>query len=518
MIYKARSFLAIFLLLITTLILTVTLYIQINFSNQSIDEIIFTAFNGIKGASPEVIKSAIMQSVLPFIIIFLLLLIPLTKFQKKNYYIDLYFRKKQFSINLLPFDKFSKYKLSYSLALLIFASILSVKILNIEEYVSRVSQYSTIFEEYYVDGRDITIEFPEEKRNLIILYLESMENTMIDEKSGGGWKYNVIPELTAIAENNINFSNTNRIGGAYPVIGTDWTIAGMVSTTSGIPLKIPIYGNSYTDTDNFLAGAYSLGDVLEKEGYKQALMVGSDADYGGRSYYYQSHGKHEIFDVKRAIQEGRMTEDEQVWWGFDDHELFEWAKEEIVEYANKDVPFSFTFLTANTHFPDGYVESEMDNNFETQYENVHAHSSKQVGEFVSWLEEQDFYDNTTLVIIGDHLSMQPPEFYDSKINENYTRTIYNAFINSPVSPINPKNRIFTQVDMYPTILASIGVHIEGDRLGLGTNLFSNKQTLAEELGYENFSDELSRNSHFYNQNILKDDYLRLLKKANEEEN
>ena len=37
--------------------------------------------------------------------------------------------------------------------------------------------------------------------------------------------------------------------------------------------------------------------------------------------------------------------------------------------------------------------------------------------------------------------------------------------------------------MYPTILASMGATIEGDRLGLGTNLFSSQETLIEQLGY-----------------------------------
>jgi len=64
--------------------------------------------------------------------------------------------------------------------------------------------------------------------------------------------------------------------------------------------------------------------------------------------------------------------------------------------------------------------------------------------------------------------------------------------------------------MYPTILASIGVKIEGERLGLGTNLFSQRKTIVEELGIDSVQDELSKNSKFYNENILKDDFIKLL--------
>ena len=39
------------------------------------------------------------------------------------------------------------------------------------------------------------------------------------------------------------------------------------------------------------------------------------------------------------------------------------------------------------------------------------------------------------------------------------------------------------MDMFPTTLASLGAVIDGDRV-IGTNLFSDKPTLAEELGFD----------------------------------
>ena len=117
-----------------------------------------------------------------------------------------------------------------------------------------------------------------------------------------------------------------------------------------------------------------------------------------------------------------------------------------------------------------------------------------INEFIDWVKEQDFYDNTTIIITGDHLTMQE-NFYN--IDDNYTRTVYNAFINSRVVPSNEKNRVFTTMDMFPTTLASLGASIEGDRLGLGTNLFSDKRTLAEEYGIQKLNKELKKNSNYY---------------------
>ncbi len=53
------------------------------------------------------------------------------------------------------------------------------------------------------------------------------------------------------------------------------------------------------------------------------------------------------------------------------------------------------------------------------------------------------------------------------------------------------------MDMFPTTIASLGATIEGDRLGLGTNLFSGEQTLAEKLTFDQLNDDLSQKSKFF---------------------
>ena len=116
-------------------------------------------------------------------------------------------------------------------------------------------------------------------------------------------------------------------------------------------------------------------------------------------------------------------------------------------------------------------------------------------EFLEWIKKRDFYDNTTIVIVGDHLTMQDG-FYGTKGFED--RTIYNVFINAIASSeYNSKNRVFTVMDMFPTTISSLGATIEGDRLGLGTNLFSDSKTIPEEIGIDKFNVELEKYSSYY---------------------
>ena len=58
------------------------------------------------------------------------------------------------------------------------------------------------------------------------------------------------------------------------------------------------------------------------------------------------------------------------------------------------------------------------------------------------------------------------------------------------------------MDLFPTTLASLGYTIDGDRLALGTNLYSGKKTLVEKYGKEKVDDEFEKKSEYYNQKII----------------
>ena len=125
-----------------------------------------------------------------------------------------------------------------------------------------------------------------------------------------------------------------------------------------------------------------------------------------------------------------------------------------------------------------------------------------INEFIKWIKKQSFYKDTTIVIAGDHLTMQGNVFD----LDNYNRTIYNTFINSKVKTKNNKNRLFSSFDMYPTTLSSLGVKIDGDKLGLGVNLFSDQKTILEEYGLTYVNNEIKKKSFFYDNVLLGDSY------------
>ena len=366
--------------------------------------------------------------------------------------------------------------------------------LDVGSFVDGQSTYSSFIDDNYVDPADVALTFPEQKRNLIYIFLESMEMTYADKENGGAFDKNVIPELTELAQENEDFSGEDKeLNGGYAMTGATWTMGAMFAHTSGIPLSISIDGNDMNTQDHFFAGAVTLGDILESAGYCQNLMIGSDATFGGRRLYFTEHGNYNIYDYNYASENGLIPPDYRVWWGYEDEKLFSFAKDKLTELSQQSVPFNLTLLTVDTHFEDGYpCELCTDEFGDNQYANVMACSSRQVKELVDWIQQQDFYENTTIVIAGDHPTMDKDFCED--IDDDYTRKVYTTYINPAAELETTEKRNYTTFDNFPTTLAALGVKIDGNRLGLGTNLFSSTQTLTERFGIDKMESELKKKS------------------------
>ena len=389
-----------------------------------------------------------------------------------------------------------------SVALIVFSAFDS----QLVAYLVNTSAPSTLYESQYRDPKTTAISFPEEKRNLVYIMLESYELSFTSQEQGGALEHDLMPELYALAQQNINFSHCDGVGGFRPSTGATWTIGSMVSQTAGIPLA-PVAGEDSSEQHSngydsaFLPGATTLMDILHENGYYQMLMVGSDANFGNRLLYYTSHGVDKIYDMYTAPDDGIVEEGyNDGWWGMEDYHLFEYAKQELTKISQQDQPFAFTMLTVDTHHVDGNPCPYCGDDYEEQYDNVIACSSRQVAAFVAWLQQQPFYENTTVIITGDHCSMDAG-YFGRNVDENYVRRVYNCFINTPVTTDFSKNREFCTLDMFPTTLAAIGCTIEGDRLGLGTNLFSGEETLMEQWGYDELCEELYGNRDYYEEHF-----------------
>lgn len=486
------------------------LFIKKKFHNVGFEQLLFTLTNP-DGANFDIVWTGILFIFLLSIgvILGIFIIRKVFKFLKMSVVFEFGIKSKKFN-KKFKYDVFKVTKfrqIAWFVVILVLGIFIPISMIDFTTYVKAQKVNSEFFETYYTNPSEVNISFDGEKRNLIYIFVESLESSNVSLENGGLFEKSYIPNLEKIALDNINFSNTENIGGAVQVSNTSWTMAGLVAQTAGIPLKIPIDANAYDKYSSSLPGAYSLGQVLENNGYKNYFMMGSDAGFGGRKDYFIQHGNYEIFDYYKAIELGYIDKDYYVWWGYEDKKLFSYAKKKLTEIAKNDEPFNFTLLTADTHFTDGYLDSSCEKTFDVLYANSFHCSDNKIDEFINWIKKQDFYEDTTIVIVGDHLTMQEG-FYKSGTDKE--RYIYNVFINSSVDTENSKNRMFSSFDLYPTTLAAMGASIEGNKLGLGVNLFSEEETLLEKLELTKLNEELVKKSDYYNKNILGSSYYEML--------
>ncbi len=370
---------------------------------------------------------------------------------------------------------------------------------NFLHYINMKTSKSDIYESYYVKPDDSVISFPENKRNLIYIYLESMENSYASKDTGGCQDRNYISELTKLAsdKDSVNFSNTDKLGGASVYVPSiTYTMGSTLSQTSGIALNTKLLPeNGVIEFPNMIR----LEDILHDNGYNQLYIEGSKGEFSMYDKYVGRYDDSKTFDRATAAKQGYTDENaDYMWkWGIEDKKLFEITKELITDMSKKDRPFFVTMYTMDTHsFESGHRCSNCDSSISNDYLAAVDCSSKLTEQFVEWVKQQPFYENTTIILVGDHLGNKKTSKVD--IDDGYVRTTYNCIINPAKKASSTKNRLFSSLDMFPTTLSAIGAEIKGDRLGLGTDLFSGTQTLCEQLGKKEYKNQLERNSDYYN--------------------
>lgn len=474
--------LILFLFFLAAFLILVERWAFSTWSSLDMEEILYELINPIQGTAGEIMNGFYFQVLFPALaiaaaagIVFLLI------FPKK-----------------IPSGRFHLKGILSIISLCVIAGAVAVgwRTLDIGTWIRSRNTASSYIEDNYVDPAKTEITFPEKKRNLIYIFLESMEVSSSDKKDGGAFKDDYIPELTQLAQENEDFSgNDSKLNGGISTANTGWTIGAMFAQTSGLPLKVSVDTNSY-NFSSFFPNMTALGDILEKEGYNQTLLVGSDITFASRDVYFTDHGNYHLEDYNSMLKDGRIPQGYKVWWGYEDKKLFQFAREDLEKIGNSGQPFNYTMLTVDTHFPDGYVCDLCRNDFgDNQYANVIACSSRQVADFVDWVQQQSWYENTTIIISGDHPTMDSK--FSSGIPSSYQRKVYTCYINADAEPADPgRTRIYSTLDNFPTTIAALGAKIDGDRLGLGTNLFSSKDTLIERDGLDKVNRNISQKSSF----------------------
>ncbi len=379
--------------------------------------------------------------------------------------------------------------LSYISFLLIFISVYTIcsdlKLLDLVA-LKETTKENDFIKENYVDPN--TVDFYKGKnKNLVLIYVESLEKTYRNDKIFSENLLRNLDELPGYEfENYIQTPNT------------EWTIAAIVGTQCGVPLK-PIFTTKETRNitgelaKEFLASVTCLGNTLEKEGYYNEYMQGASLSFSGKNKFLKNHGYKTLRGRDEWLKSNYTLKDMNNWGLYDDL-LIQEAKLILDKLVASKKLFNFTILTVDTHFPNGHLSKTCANAGGKTIQDVIKCTTNEVAKFVKYMIKKGYLEHTNIVILGDHLTM-PNSIYDL-VEKEPKRTIYNKWISK--EPFIANKNTITHFDIAPTILDFIGIKVMGGRYGLGYSGYGSESNDYPPGLIDDYFLHLNKRSIFYN--------------------
>lgn len=314
------------------------------------------------------------------------------------------------------------------------------------------------FAERFVDPHDVQLHDAGPRRNLVLIYVESLEEGYGDARHFGRDLLAPLKQLGG-----------SRLAALRQVPGTTWTIAGMVASQCGVPLKV------YSELDvkradtgrSFLPGATCLGDVLRSHGWRNVFLGGAPLSFAGKGRFLRDHGYAETYGRDEWERAG-VRSDEMNEWGLYDSALFERAKNKLAALHAAGEPFNLTLLTLDTHNPGGFLSPYCRQRGARTFADIVECTSVQVAQFVEFANDHGYLADTTIVIVGDHLAAPNPVY--EELQRTGERQLFNLVVSDRMPA--PLRRVLVPFDLYPTLLELLGLRPDGGRLGLGISAFS----------------------------------------------
>ncbi|ORI51154.1 alkaline phosphatase [Leuconostoc pseudomesenteroides] len=254
----------------------------------------------------------------------------------------------------------------------------------VQKYIKK--NYAAINPEFYGKAKG---------KNVIVIHLESFQQMSLDLKVNG---QEVTPFLNSLyhSKSSVSFDNFfNEVGQ-----GKTSDAENMLETsTFGLP-----QGSLFSklgDDQTFQAMPAILN---QRAGYSSAVFHGNIGSFWNRSTVYKHMGYQnwisgDYFD---------LTGKKATSWGLKDKLLFQ----NSVPYLERlQQPFYAKYLTVTNHTPYTLDAQDQDPNFQTSntgstlvdnYFITNHYLDQSVKEFFNYLKKSGLYDNTAVVLYGDH--------------------------------------------------------------------------------------------------------------------
>ncbi|MBP1971764.1 phosphoglycerol transferase MdoB-like AlkP superfamily enzyme [Virgibacillus natechei] len=309
-----------------------------------------------------------------------------------------------------------------------------------------------------------------EDKNVIFITAESIQSFLINEEVNGQETTPFMNSLTK-DEDTYYFENFYEQTGQGNTSDSEFLVANSLYPLSRGAVAFTHGGNEFQ----------ALPEILGEEGYYSSVFHANNKSFWNRDELYNSLELDHFYDEESY----EVTEENAEGWGLLDKPFFEQSMKYL---QSQEEPFYSNFITLTHHFPFDLSEEEStiepyDSNSNTlnQYFPTARYTDEAIEEFFDHLKEADLYEDSMIVIMGDHIG----------ISANHNRAMAQYLDKDEITPFDQvqlqrvpffvhipghgegevRSEVTGQIDVKPTLLNLLGVESENN-FHFGNDVFA----------------------------------------------
>lgn len=298
----------------------------------------------------------------------------------------------------------------------------------------------------------------------------------------------IVLESVRAAETGFNRSNQVSITPNIDAIASDSLIASASYANANQTVRSEV--SILCSALDFINGApyAQLGEpintacipaILAEYGYETHWIHGYKKSFFNRENFHPTLGFQKLHD-KAVLEQAGYTD--QLGWGVSDESVFKYA---LTTLEQSEKPFFAEVLTLSNHFPylwdwgidfpdNLQLPADLKESIEAAYpayrRGVH-YTDYQLGKFWKAFKESPLYDNTLVIITGDHgiwtfpKTLKEDDTFAAKLHKNEVYFRVPIVFHAPDLPVEEIDTEISHADIAPTILDYLGIDYPNAFLG-----------------------------------------------------
>ncbi|MGM0751455.1 MAG: LTA synthase family protein [Bacillota bacterium] len=305
-------------------------------------------------------------------------------------------------------------------------------------------------------------------KNLIIVSLESLQNFVINSEVNG---QEITPFLNEFIGESYYFDNFYHQTQQGKTSDSEFLLDNSLYPLNRGAVFFTHSGNEFE----------SMTEKLGENGYYTTAMHANNKSFWNRDIMYDSLGYERFY----SLPDYEVTEENSVNWGMKDIPFFEQSVEHMKEMPQ---PFSTKMITLTNHYPftldeedkliDPYTSKDGTVN---RYFQTVRYMDEAVKNFITDLKESGLYENSVIVMYGDHYGISENH---NKAMSQYLGKEVTPFVSTQLQQVpmiihipgqegKTISKVSGQIDLKPTVLHLLGIDTKND-IQFGSDIFSSQ--------------------------------------------